>query len=257
MAAVVVKIVERASLGAGFRGGGPRGLDDLVQRSPYLLLRLDRAVNPTFHLGLAEWFDQRYPGKFSFGVMSRADWPDARLAERLQSSLGPLRRGVSDGYYLLEGGFVVGYHGSQFRPVSVTYASEPGEAALRAELARHPASAGVGAHDREPLAQLVCYFDPLVERKVRAASSEGAPRSAREAPPPPSGLSGPDPYQVLGIAPDATDDQVKAAYKAQLKLNHPDKVAHLSPALQQFAQAQTLAINQAYASIGARRGWSG
>ena len=39
------------------------------------------------------------------------------------------------------------------------------------------------------------------------------------------------------------------AYRDQVKLNHPDKVAHLSPALQKFAEQQTVALTQAYQRI--------
>jgi hypothetical protein len=39
-----------------------------------------------------------------------------------------------------------------------------------------------------------------------------------------------------------------------MKLNHPDKVAHLSPALQQFAQQQTLIAKHAYDTILGMRG---
>lgn len=250
MPAVVQRIVER-------------NLQDVFERAPYVLVRLDRAPTPTFHLGVAEYFDHRFPRLFVFGTFSRGDWPDARLAELFQSSLGPLRRGVSDGYYLFQGGFVVGYHGTAFRPPSVSYAHDPDELATRERVAQSPAAVTLRESDREPLRQLVAYFEPIVERKQRAAgfTDDGSVRATREAqppPPPPTPAAAPapdDPYVVLGVAEGATDDEVRAAYKSQLKLNHPDKVAHLSPALQQFAQQQTLLLKHAYASIAVRRGW--
>ncbi len=47
----------------------------------------------------------------------------------------------------------------------------------------------------------------------------------------------------------ATLKQVTVAYRDHVKLNHPDKVAHLSPALQKFAEQQTIALTQAYQRI--------
>ena len=45
----------------------------------------------------------------------------------------------------------------------------------------------------------------------------------------------------------------EAAFREQMKLNHPDKVAHLSPALQKFAEAQVLKIKDAYERLARGR----
>ena len=56
-------------------------------------------------------------------------------------------------------------------------------------------------------------------------------------------------YQVLGIAPNATDEEVKKAYRAMAVKHHPDKVAHLGEAVQNAAQEKFKKVQQAYGAI--------
>ncbi len=57
------------------------------------------------------------------------------------------------------------------------------------------------------------------------------------------------PWQLLGIEPDASEDAIEAAYKAQLMQYHPDRVAHLGEDLQRLAHEKTLEIQRAYEQI--------
>ncbi|MDP9317021.1 MAG: DnaJ domain-containing protein [Chloroflexota bacterium] len=57
------------------------------------------------------------------------------------------------------------------------------------------------------------------------------------------------PYEVLGVSPDASPDEIKSAYHSKVKLYHPDKVAHLGEELQVLAQQRTLEINAAYTAL--------
>jgi preprotein translocase subunit Sec63 len=58
-----------------------------------------------------------------------------------------------------------------------------------------------------------------------------------------------DPYAVLGIARGASRDQIIRAYREQLKLYHPDRVADLGPELQQVAHQKTVELQRAYAEL--------
>jgi DnaJ-domain-containing protein 1 len=53
-------------------------------------------------------------------------------------------------------------------------------------------------------------------------------------------------WKVLGVLPSATPQQIKAAYRARMHESHPDKVAHLSPALRKAADREAKRINDAY-----------
>ncbi len=56
-----------------------------------------------------------------------------------------------------------------------------------------------------------------------------------------------DPYEILGVKPTATDDEVKAAYRAQARKYHPDNYAD-NP-LSELAQEKMQEINEAYDTI--------
>lgn len=56
-----------------------------------------------------------------------------------------------------------------------------------------------------------------------------------------------DPYQILGISPTATDDEVKNAYRELAKKYHPDNYAN-NP-LSELAEEKMQEINEAYDTI--------
>ncbi|MCQ2449306.1 MAG: DnaJ domain-containing protein [Clostridia bacterium] len=65
-----------------------------------------------------------------------------------------------------------------------------------------------------------------------------------------------DPYSVLGISKNATDDEIKAAYREQARKYHPDN--YTDNPLSDLAAEKMKEINEAYDSIIAeRRGKTG
>ena len=63
-------------------------------------------------------------------------------------------------------------------------------------------------------------------------------------------------YAVLGISPNATDDEVKSAYRRMAMKNHPDKVSTLGPEVQKAAEEKFRQIQDAYETIKRQRGMS-
>lgn len=61
-------------------------------------------------------------------------------------------------------------------------------------------------------------------------------------------------YTVLEISPEATDDEVKKAYRRLAMKYHPDKVAQLGPDVQEAAKAKFQSIQSAYEKIKKERG---
>lgn len=69
---------------------------------------------------------------------------------------------------------------------------------------------------------------------------------------------GGDPYEVLGVGPEASDQEVKGAYRAFVKDNHPDKVRAqgLPEEFVEVANRKAAEVNAAYDRIKRERGLS-
>ena len=61
-------------------------------------------------------------------------------------------------------------------------------------------------------------------------------------------------YKILGITPNATNDEVKKAYRKMAVKYHPDKVATLGEDVQKAAEEKFKVISQAYQAICKERG---
>ncbi|MDD2419975.1 MAG: DnaJ domain-containing protein [Bacteroidales bacterium] len=60
-------------------------------------------------------------------------------------------------------------------------------------------------------------------------------------------------YKVLEITREATDDQVKKAYRKLAVKHHPDKVSHLGPDVQKAAEERFKKLSEAYDAIRKER----
>lgn len=63
-----------------------------------------------------------------------------------------------------------------------------------------------------------------------------------------------DDYKILGITPDASDDDVKKAYRTLAKKYHPDRVAHLGEDMRKQAEEKFAKLSDAYDRIKKSRG---
>lgn len=61
-------------------------------------------------------------------------------------------------------------------------------------------------------------------------------------------------YKILGVNPDASDEEVKKAYREMAKKNHPDLVSNLGDEVREAAEKKFQEINQAYETIKKQRG---
>lgn len=61
-------------------------------------------------------------------------------------------------------------------------------------------------------------------------------------------------YGTLGVSPDASDEEIKKAYRKMAMENHPDKVSHLGEDIRKAAEEKFTRINAAYEKIKRQRG---
>jgi len=64
----------------------------------------------------------------------------------------------------------------------------------------------------------------------------------------------PDPYDVLEVAPTATWDEIVAAHRHQVRLNHPDQLFGQSEGEKADGEERIRMINAAYKELRVRRG---
>ena len=58
-----------------------------------------------------------------------------------------------------------------------------------------------------------------------------------------------DPYEILGVSPQATKEEIKSAYRKQAQRYHPDRVSHLGEEFQQLAKEKFQEIQGAYEAL--------
>lgn len=80
----------------------------------------------------------------------------------------------------------------------------------------------------------------------------GSHDSSREAPRAPPGK---DPYAVLGVERDASDREIKRAYRKLISQHHPDKLGDVPAELKRRAEERAREINTAYERIQEQRGF--
>jgi len=88
------------------------------------------------------------------------------------------------------------------------------------------------------IAALLGIPDPFY-RQARAETGRGAGRA----------------YGILGVGPDASVEEIKAAYRKLTMENHPDRVASLGPELVKVAEEKFKAIQEAYEQVRREKGF--
>ena len=106
--------------------------------------------------------------------------------------------------------------------------------------------ASLGVHEQE-LAALAAM------RGYGFGHTGGGYRQSQQ---PPGAPPGKDPYAVLGLPREASDREVKTAYRRLIGQHHPDKLGDVPEELKRRAEDRAREINIAYEKIRAERGFT-
>jgi hypothetical protein len=229
----------------------PHTWSQTLQRTRFVVVRVTSGTG-TVPQGLVDLVEAGLDERITWAHVDRnLRHPPSFWSQAFQSPLGPLKRdgaAPDEGFYLFVDGVAKGHHagGSLKYEASV----EPIAIYLRQKMVLATTDTGTWATDDPPPRETGGSRGP--EPGGSRGRETGGPRTDMPTPPPPR-VADPDPYEVLGVASTCTDDELRSAYKQALKLNHPDRVAHLSPALQAFALAQTQAIRLAWDTLEKKR----
>jgi DnaJ like chaperone protein len=82
---------------------------------------------------------------------------------------------------------------------------------------------------------------------IREAPGQRGPRSNGPASAAPAPAR--SDYDILGLDPSATPEQIKKAYRELARKYHPDRVSHLGPEFKELAEKRMSEINGAYARL--------
>jgi len=100
---------------------------------------------------------------------------------------------------------------------------------------------GVSDHELAALSAMKGYG-------ASAPGARGGPRAT------PSGTMRVDPYAVLGLDRNASERDIKRAYRKLMSQHHPDKLGNVPDELKKRAEDRAREINAAYESIKSSRG---
>jgi len=122
------------------------------------------------------------------------------------------------------------------------------EGVTRATLSRVAATLGIGALEFAHLEALLRF---QAQASAYGQAGSGGPGRA------PGGRSSlAEAYEILGVAANATDAEVKRAYRKLMSENHPDKLVArgLPESMQEVAKQKTQAIQAAWERVREARG---
>ncbi len=229
----------------------PASFISFVESAEFALIYVD-LIRPQFSAAIIDYLKREYPGKFAFGTLRRdvaaePIWWNKRFGP----VLGPIKSGweVPEGFYLFHNSKVVYKHSGKKERSSEEHIMSIGVQLIGIAFPASNLTQAQRNNNASEDANAFLYdIEPIIQKLIhRESSSEKTPP---QRPPASEAKQEPeDPYKILGVQRDASEEQIKKAYREKISLNHPDKVAHLSEKLRKTAHEETRWLTDAYEAI--------
>lgn len=208
------------------------GFAEFIGSRKRVIVALGSHSAHSFLLPVAHCFARWYGGTIRFGYLhldslSERAWA-LPFVRPVLCTCGRTPRAAKSGYYLFIDGRAVGFHlgmnDPRLGPLPFSTADETSRPSERTpEAFRRFAMEAARA--------VVGHFEPLLNPRRRSSKLRV------------------NAYAILGVTPGSTDEEIKTAYRAKLRVSHPD-LLRSDPEL---AHEQTQLLNRAYAAIKAER----
>lgn len=237
----------------------PEDFGRFVASRELVIIQLHRARPYSYLDGVDRYVRAEYSDRARQGRLDRSRAPAKLWLEKhFPRSSDDEGFSVSDGYYLFQGGVLIAHHSG---------VAARSEAELTVDFVTTAVGLVIGSsrvgdknRDAKDSEAVVRHFEEVLkERAEQAAMPKQAYRRTRRtdavAPLAPKPQTLPEAYARVGIGEDASRADFKKAFHAQTERNHPDKVAHMSPAIRTAAEAEMRLLNEASGLIKKARGW--
>jgi DnaJ domain/Protein of unknown function (DUF1232) len=112
---------------------------------------------------------------------------------------------------------------------------------------------GPGWLDDLGLMGLLAYYYLYRQRKQGKAGTGEKFRQNSQAKREQGAPSRRSPHEVLGLDPNATSEEIRAAYRRLVNQYHPDKVSHLGEEFRVLAEQKFKEIQEAYQELSSRQ----
>ena len=222
------------------------GLASLIASRPLVIIHLHGFSFDSFIPDVAAHFQADYHDKVRFGyfnynqVLGHQAWLPKYFGK--WSIKG-------DGYYLFVEGSCVAFHdggGASSSETSVDNSLTLGAVLVAiVQKSTAPIVSTLEVINRGKAQRIISHFEPIVQKMLPRLGYEDSCQQPSST----SKTKKRKPHEVLGVEANATVSDIKTAYHARMGKNHPDKVAHMSEAIQKAAEAETLDIQEAYQQL--------
>ncbi len=229
----------------------------------FALLKVGSVLDGYFPKSLMDYFDGEYRGRFAYGTLNRESIPwRVWWSKHFGAIPGVLdSQSVHPGFYLFHFAQLVAYHPGQNREER----DEPWVFLLKAagglyadyHLGTNVTGDVISTELEKGMQSALGFLEGTVQslaRIPRPQATDSKADQGKQVPKPSDTPKARTPYEVLGLSPAASNDEVKKVYREQVARNHPDKVQHMSEDFHHLAEQNTKAITSAFEAIKRERG---